>query len=114
MKIMDIPVLAIFFTIPLLFLSAGGRSGGIVQIESPEGLYRYSLDEDRTVSVTGPLGETLVQIRDGEARIVSSPCPNGSCMRGGIERYPGTLVCLPNQVIVSIEGGEAEADAASW
>jgi len=33
----------------------------------------YPLSEDRTVSVTGPIGNTVIRIESGRARVVSDP-----------------------------------------
>jgi hypothetical protein len=64
---------------------------------------RYSLDTDRTVEVEGPLGKTVVEIRNGHARIVASPCPHKLCTRmGQVGRDGGFVACVPNRVVVCI------------
>ena len=72
--------------------------------------YAYSLSDDGIHSFTGPLGVTEIEIRDGRARVVSSPCPNGTCVRSG---WSGTLCCLPNRVICTAGNGEGGVDAIS-
>ena len=64
------------------------------------------LDSDVTKSVTGPLGETVIVVENGTARIEHSPCPNHYCERMGKIKYRGEIaVCVPNRVVVSIKGG---------
>jgi hypothetical protein len=76
---------------------------------------RYSLNNHRLVKVRGRLGTTLVLIENGRARIQSSPCPHKICCRmGDIGSEGGLLVCVPNEVIVTITGEPAEdLDAVS-
>jgi hypothetical protein len=90
-----------------LGLLLGGRSPqeGMLEIRNSESVLRVPLDEGvRTVPVTGPLGQTLVEIRDGAARVVSSPCRDKVCMRMGWVRAPGDwTACVPNRVVVRVE-----------
>ena len=56
----------------------------------------YLLSEDRTVSVN----ETnIVLITEGTVSMESADCP---------ERSGESIICLPNKVVVSIEGGGEE------
>jgi hypothetical protein len=65
--------------------------------------YILPLDEDRTISIEGPEGKTIVVIQSKKVCISDSPCPNRLCIKQGwIDR--GALVCLPNNVIVTIQG----------
>jgi len=84
-------------------------------IESPEGSWIYDLDTDRTVEIPGPLGITTVHIEGKTAHIISSPCPNQTCVAAApISRKGEWSACLPNQVIIRIEGSEGEMDAMGY
>ena len=72
--------------------------------------YAFSLSEDGIHEVEGAIGTTVIEIRDSEARIISSPCPNQTCVRSG---WSGTLCCLPNRVICTAGNGEGGVDAIS-
>ena len=62
------------------------------------------LDEDRTINVPGPLGTTVVEIRDDRVRVPDSPCPNKVCVsQGWVERPGETIVCLPNRVSITVK-----------
>jgi hypothetical protein len=94
-----------------------GRSGPTsVRIESASSVWLYPVEEDRHISVAGPLGETVVEIRDGTARVLRSPCPHKICISMGEIRDSGEWVaCLPNRVFIRIEGGERdEVDATTY
>jgi len=67
--------------------------------------YVLPLNEDRTVSVEGPEGKTIVEIRGKKVRIMDSPCRNKLCIRQGWVKTGG-VVCLPNKVVVTIRGHE--------
>ncbi|KKM11665.1 hypothetical protein SY88_07880 [Clostridiales bacterium PH28_bin88] len=61
---------------------------------------RVSAVEDRLIPVRGPLGVTVVEIKAGKARIVSSPCPDPHWHQGWISRAGEFRVCIPNQVVI--------------
>jgi hypothetical protein len=84
-----------------------GRDEGRAQvvISGRDGEWVYPLSSDREVAVPGPLGETRILIRDKSVRIVDSPCPNKTCIASGTISEPNQwIACLPNQVLVRIEG----------
>lgn len=87
-----------------------GPSSLVVSGEAGEWLYPLSVD--RTVSVPGPLGETVIRIEDGGARIVDSPCANKTCVAAQAIRKPGDwTACLPNGVFMRVDGSEEGDDA---
>lgn len=72
-------------------------------------LFTAPLDEPRQVDLPGPLGTTRLEIARREARITAAPCGLKVCMGMGPARHPGDLlVCLPNRILVQIEGEAAE------
>ena len=66
----------------------------------------YLLSEDRTVSVN----ETnIVLITEGTVSMESADCPDQICVHHQrIKRSGESIICLPNKVVVSIEGGGEE------
>jgi hypothetical protein len=85
----------------------GGRSpkGGIVEIRGRDGAVRVPLDGAvQTFRVSGPLGQTQVEIRDGAARVVDSPCRDKVCVKMGWVRGAGEwAACVPNRVLLRVE-----------
>ena len=102
-------LLASLASVPLMrSMTAPGQ---IVRIETDGTLFQsVSLFENRTIAVPGPLGKTLVEIRDGRARIVASPCANKLCVNAGSIALTGHIIaCIPNKVVVRITGGPPAA-----
>ena len=85
--------------------------GQIVRIETDGTLFQsVSLFENRTIAAPGPLGKTLVEIRDGQAHVVASPCANKLCVNAGSIALTGHIIaCIPNKVVVRITGGPPAA-----
>lgn len=80
----------------------------IVHIEvDGKPVYVLPLDKDRIVSVEGPKGKTIVEIKDHRVRITESPCPNRFCIEQGWISHGG-IVCLPNKVVVTVGGHEGD------
>ena len=98
--------LILLFSIAILLFIASaslGGGGGYVNVEGPEGSYRYSLATDREVVVHGPLGDTHIIIEKGSAKIIDSPCPTKTCVQqGAISTSRGWIACLPNQILLTI------------
>jgi hypothetical protein len=119
LKALDLAALAAALAvIALVSVRAyGGRSGtAVVHLRGPGREWVFPLAMDRTVTVSGPLGDTLVELRGGQARVLSSPCAEKICVRSGAIARPGQwLACLPNRVILDIRGDSRQsADAVSF
>jgi len=66
---------------------------------------RFPLSENRDLSVQGPLGKSLIRVRDGKVWVTKAPCPQKICMKmGKISRSGEIIVCIPNRVFIKIEG----------
>ena len=66
---------------------------------------RLPLDQDQKTHVKGPLGLTEIEVKNGRARIVRSPCKNKVCIKSGYIRYADRLAaCIPNRVVIRIVG----------
>ena len=111
-------VFSLLVTLSLAVYVYSGNNGPLhVQIQTEEGTYVYGLDKDRRIAVEGPIGTTYVEIHDGHAAIVESPCPNKLCIQAGrLYDHGDWSACMPNRIFVRIEGGESEGevDATSY
>ena len=89
-----------------------------VMIEGPGQRWIFPLDAEETVSVKGPLGNTVVRIHENEVWVDSSPCDNQTCVAMGHARINGDwAACLPNKVFFIIERSDDIkniTDAAAW
>ncbi len=74
-----------------------------------------SLDRDREVTVKGPLGPSILQIKDGKVRFVSSPCRNKLCIHSGwLSRGGEFAACLPNRISIVVLAQEQRYDAINF
>jgi len=94
----------------------GGNGRTTVLVTAPDVEYLFASSVEETIAVSGPIGQTVVEIADGGARVLSSPCDNQICVRTGQVERPGRwIACLPNRVFVSIESGtRTDVDARSY
>ena len=94
------------------------RNVSQVHIKGQDGQWIFPLDAEETVTVSGPMGMTVVRIQHGEAWVESSPCENKVCIAAGhIKRHGIWIACLPNNVFLVIEGKDEfqdQLDAAAW
>lgn len=68
----------------------------------------YPLSEDTTERIELADGTyNILVIKDGYADVTEASCPDQICVNHNRIRYSGeSVVCLPNKLIVEIEGGE--------
>ena len=116
-KIGDIVVIGVLIVfIVVLSLKYFGRynSNRYVRISGWKEQLTFPINENRKISVNGPLGVTDVVIRDGEVWIKDSPCKNKICIKMGKIKRPGEqVICVPNRVVVEIIGKGGNIDAVS-
>ena len=101
-----IGMILIGFVIGLLWIRFNPAEGQTISIflENRE-LYRLLIFEDRTITVQGNIGETVVKIEHGKVWIESAPCPHQLCKNmGKISRSGEIIVCIPNKLLIRIEG----------
>jgi hypothetical protein len=82
-----------------------------VFIQGHNSEWTFQHDTEETVVVNGPLGNTIVRIRDKSAWIEASPCENQTCVASGVIARQGQwAACLPNKVLLIIEGYDERED----
>jgi len=63
------------------------------------------LPEVRDFRIQGSVGEVLVRVDGDRVWVETSSCPQKICSRMGKIRHAGqTIICVPNRLIVRIEG----------
>lgn len=105
-------VVAMLVALSFLILLHQGSGSRVVVRSDDKIVFVAPLNKDQRVELEGPLGITVLQIENRAARIVSSPCAHKICIHMGEARHSGDLLaCVPNQLVVTIEGDSAEEDA---
>lgn len=77
----------------------------------------YPLDEDRTERIELQDGSyNILTISDGYADVTEASCPDQICVKHNHIKYSKeSIVCLPNKVVVTVEGGEdSEIDGTTF
>ena len=110
--------LALALTLGIAFVvySTEAASSRVI-VRSPDRTWIFPLNTEEALSVSGPIGETVVSIHNGRAAIVSSPCSGQTCVAsGGLHRNGQWTACLPNRIFLLVEGAvESDGvDAVSW
>ena len=68
---------------------------------------RFYLENDQRISVEGDLGESLIELKDGQIRFLTSPCQSQYCIHAGWLTSNGEVVaCLPNRVTIQLRDNE--------
>ena len=77
----------------------------VVTVRTADGDEIYPLHKNGVFSLNG--GTNTLVIENGEAWVSEADCPDKICMgMGKISKNGEFIACLPNQVIIVVEGGE--------
>ena len=116
MKKNDIILMAVILVLTVAVLlgmriwqknSTDGDAVAVVTIDG--NVYgEYPLAKDITERIDLPDGSyNILTIADGYARVSEASCPDQICVRHNHVKYSGeSIVCLPNKLVVEIQGGE--------
>ncbi|GHD61614.1 NusG domain II-containing protein [Jeongeupia chitinilytica] len=103
----------LLFGLLLVVASAlwGWQGGSATRVRVYQGGKVYAdvdLAATRTLRVPGPLGDTVIEVAAGKARIAADPSPRQYCVREGwLMRAGEAAICLPNRTSIELlgEGG---------
>ncbi len=103
-------ILAVFLilvsAVALLVWQGSAEKGdyAVVTVDGKE-IARYSLYEDREVTVDCIGGKNTLKISKGCADVTEADCPDKVCVdHRSISNKGETIVCLPHKVVVKIVG----------
>jgi hypothetical protein len=66
-------------------------------------LRRVNLAQDQLLVVHGELGDSVLEVKNGQIRFTSSPCTLKRCIHNGWIKQAGSFnACVPNKVSVSL------------
>jgi hypothetical protein len=100
-------VLSVVLAAALRF-SSSAPDRAIVTVDGAE-VARLALAESGRTVVEGRLGPVLIEVADGGVRVAESGCPQRLCVAMGTKRHAGeVLACVPNAVVVRLEGGRED------
>ncbi len=91
-------------------LSRRGGEGTVADLYQ-DGVLLRSIDlsqveEPYSFVVDGPAGGNTVEVERGRIRVADAGCPDHICVeQGWISDSAAPIVCLPNRLVIQIEGG---------
>ncbi len=101
---------ALAFFLSAMAIYSGPAPASLV-VSSGDNEWIYPLAAERTIEVQGPIGITLISIKDGQARIIASPCTNQTCVASAAVSHKGDWsACLPNGIFIRAEGDYEDSD----
>lgn len=73
------------------------------------------LDQEQQYVIAGPLGDNVIEVRDGKIRFARSPCSGKQCIHSGWLSEAGDFAaCLPNRVSLVIASKEQHYDTINF
>ena len=95
-----------------LRMGMGSDPGTRIAVRSGAESRVYDLGQPAVWQVYGPIGESEIAIGPAGARIQASPCLHQHCVhRGWVHRQGDSVVCIPNEVVLVVLGGQTGIDA---
>ena len=78
-------------------------------------LHSFPLDEPVEYTLSGPNDSSnTIVIQEGRVCVSHATCPDQVCVNQGWVNTDATpIVCLPNQLVIQVKGGEQNLDAAT-
>ncbi|MCD6167735.1 MAG: NusG domain II-containing protein [Caldisericia bacterium] len=107
-RILLILIIILLLISVVLFLNK--KEGEFLFIKTDSGIKRYPLNQETIITVKGRIGEAKIEIKDGKARFLHSPCKKKICeKRGWISKEGEYAICIPNGVFIWIGGDDLDA-----
>ncbi len=91
--------------------SAIGHSEKYISIQVNGKEYKKIIFDKSVIGKTIPIetefGYNLVEVGDGEVRVIDADCPDKlDVLQGTITRPGEIIVCLPNRLVIEIKGSD--------
>lgn len=104
---------AVAASFPLLW-SGGKAERAVIRLDGRV-VAEFPLSAPHRYAVKGPLGETVIEIAPGRARVLSDPGPRQYCVQQGWLARPNAIaICAPNHVSLSLSGRDPSHDSLNY
>ncbi|MBN2091277.1 NusG domain II-containing protein [candidate division KSB1 bacterium] len=98
-------LLSSFFMCYFLIFNKQTGKMAVIWVNGQE-IKRLDLSREQQLELAGAQGEFIVQVKNNAVRMIKSTCPDKLCLQmGAINKPNQVIVCVPNRVIIKIEGG---------
>ena len=104
-------IVMVFSILAVLLYAALANMGGTMAVISLDGEEYERIDLSRVeeayeMEIKSSYGSNVVHVEPGRISITHASCPDKICVRQGAISGAGIpIVCLPNRLVVLIEGG---------
>lgn len=84
------------------------RPAGQAQVWVDGSLQRtLDLSVDGTYRIESDRGWNELTVKDGKVAVTAASCPDGDCIRCGMQNSGPPITCLPNQLTIRFEAASA-------
>lgn len=100
----------------ILFIRLTAQPGATAQVYyDGKLLHSFPLDKPVEYTFSNPDGgSNTILVQDGRVCVSHASCPDQVCVnQGWVNTDAIPIVCLPNQLVIQIKGGEQSIDAAA-
>ena len=102
-------LLALIAVLGAVYIFSRGEGDTVTVTVGGELYGEYPLSEDRTVEIKNGDAVNLLIIEGGKAFVGSASCPDGICVsHKPISRDGESIICLPNEVVVTVRKKSAD------
>ncbi len=78
-------------------------------------IQKIALNKPGKYTVSGPIGKSIIEIKNRSARFIRSPCHGKQCIHMGWQSHTGSFAaCLPNRLTLTIKGGTPKWDSINF
>ena len=114
----DVGVVVLALTVcvaSVLLLWRGGAPDTVIVRAGGQIVAEAGMSRAQVIEVAGPLGMTQIEIEPGRVRVAADPGPRQYCVRQGwLTRSGASAICAPNEVSVTLAGGDADYDSLHY
>jgi len=105
--------LLVIFSYVLLW--RGGVADRAVVKRDGATVTELSLHEARKITVSGAIGDTVIEVQPGRARVLSDPGPRQYCVQQGwLTRAGSVAICAPSHITLQLSGRDTNYDSLNY
>ncbi|MDM8565849.1 NusG domain II-containing protein [Candidatus Halobeggiatoa sp. HSG11] len=92
----------------------GGETLDYAMILTANHTSQVDLHKPQQITVQGSIGESKIEVADGQIRFIESPCKQQYCVHAGwLTKSKNFVTCLPNQISIELPYA-SEFDSISY
>ena len=105
MKKGDVALIVIAALFLVLWFIPKPDGGNVIISVNGEVYESVPLESSAEIVLENEYGKNTVVVKDGEVYVTDADCPDKLCKKNRISKSGESIVCLPNRLSVTIEGG---------